>query len=349
MTENMEQIISQALIKDIDRWLTADLFGDKPKSLHVIIIGDDDTMLMVAKQMALLAHFPTFDEKNLGTRTRISILGKVSTGDDWKKPFGNLLNWQPDWIKVPLDIELEHIALTDDEAELNTCADKWMSGENASSQYLQVVYDADTIKELKKKVAKVLKGDERENLAKRANMVYEASQRFDIIHAKTAKEYRGSVKGFLKIAEKEVETSWMALEEKLKLSNYFLVDSLLVRIASLHYMKEKHKWNFLLHNELYDTLEEHLLSMSQSEHARWNVEKLIDGYRPFTYDEIKIDNGIQLEADRKNYEREQKNNPAIRAHFDLCSYEDLCKRDPNSVKYDSFLLLALVRYYESKL
>lgn len=351
MIHEMEQKIRRALLSDIDTWVDASLFGDNPKYLHVIVVGDDEQMLLVAKQMALLAHFPSFDEKNPQTCTRISILGKIGANESWKDVFGNLLKWQKNnWIDVPLDVEVEHIGLFDEERDINdgtksACVNNWIE-EHGASNLLPIVYDANRIAMLIASNKVQYTNKQMEQMAIRANMVYEASQKFDIIRANDVdniREYRKPVDDFLDIAENKALSQWTGLSDLNKLSNYCLVDSMLVRVRSLRLMRSNKFW--LCRKSLYTTMAENLVEMSQSEHARWNVEKLINGFRPFTHEEVMKDN-ILLGTERKEYELSLKKDPASFAHVDLCSYNRLRHIDLNAVKYDSFLLLAMVKYME---
>lgn len=352
MIHEMEQKIRRALLSDIDTWVDATLFGDNPKYLHVIVVGDDEQMLLVAKQMALLAHFPSFDEKNSQTCTRISILGKIGANESWKDVFGNLLKWQKNkWIDVLLDVEVEHIGLFKDEGDINdetnnACVKNWIV-EHESSNLLPIVYDANRIAMLIASNKVQYTDKQMEQMAIRANMVYEASRKFEIIHANDVdniREYRKPVEDFLNIAENKALSQWQSLSELNKLSNYCLVDSILVRVRSLQLMGVNRSC-FFRKKSLYKILAENLVEMSQSEHARWNVEKLINGFRPFTHEEVMKDN-ILLGTERKEYELSLKKDPASFAHVDLCSYNRLCRMDLNAVKYDSFLLLAMVKYWE---
>lgn len=347
----IEQKIRQALLKDINNWVDESLFGTHPKFLHVVIVGDDEQMLLVAKQMALLAHFPTFDEnKQPITCTKISILGLEKTSDFWKDVFGNLLKWQDSWITVPLDIVIEHVALVKDVSELESCAETWIQDHKCESTKL-VVYNAEYIDSLIELDKKTFSDEARIDMAMRANMVYDASQKFDIIRSNdldNIKEYEKPVKMFVSISNKEVLSHWNNItEEVLKTSNFCLVDSLLVRMRSLDMMKKNRHLCFLYRDTMYKTLSENLFAMSMSEHARWNVEKLINGFRPFTKEEKSKHNGLSDVA-RKEYEMSLKKDPNMHAHIDLCSYERLRSIDPNSVKYDSFLLLAMIRYCGKK-
>lgn len=95
----------------------------------------------------------------------------------------------------------------------------------------------------------------------------------------------------------------------------------------------------------YQIWEENNEVLSISEHARWVVERLIMGYRPINHDER-----LQYESvfgqKRLDYFKVLKNNLHDLAHIDICSYRDLRRIDPNSLKYDSFLMLAIPRILE---
>ena len=81
-------------------------------------------------------------------------------------------------------------------------------------------------------------------------------------------------------------------------------------------------------------------ALSLSEHGRWVTEKLILGFSPLSVHEL-----MQYESlfgkKRAAYSRLLKDNAAHPAHIDIRSYRDLCRVDPDSLKYDSFLMLAI--------
>ncbi len=81
-------------------------------------------------------------------------------------------------------------------------------------------------------------------------------------------------------------------------------------------------------------------ALCMSEHARWVTEKLIMGYRPLSeeerlYEECLFDN------EKIQYRKQLKNNPDDLVHIDICSLADLYRIDPDSLKYDSFLMLSI--------
>lgn len=344
--------IRTALLNDMNRWVTPAQFGEHPKYLHVVIINDDEDMLEVAKQMALLAHFPTFNEKNPNTCTRISILGKKDETALWEKTFGNLQKSQikdhPDgWIEVPLDVLVEYEPVdVNKESEVKS----WIEKRKKESMYHLVDYDKEYIIN-KSKSNKNPFSIDREMLAMRANSVYEASQTFDIIRAndiKNVDEFDTPIKSFLKMNVADVQSSWEKLNDVLlEESNRCLADSICVRWRILEEIRKIDREQDKDHKEksIFDILKCHLEEMSCSEHARWNVEKLINGFRPYTKMEVIEDENL-CGPERSRLISYLKKNNAILAHIDLCSYSRLRRVDLESIKYDSFLLLAMVKYWE---
>lgn len=81
-------------------------------------------------------------------------------------------------------------------------------------------------------------------------------------------------------------------------------------------------------------------ALSLSEHSRWVVEKLIMGFRPYTNRE-RICYANLFGAERKALCAQLKKNASSPAHIDLCSYKELRRTDPDNLKYDSFLMLAV--------
>lgn len=101
--------------------------------------------------------------------------------------------------------------------------------------------------------------------------------------------------------------------------------------------------NYMIKNHEKDLLElvgNNLKAMAKCEHARWNVEKLILGFSPFSPQEH-YEYNRRFGDSRSSYRNKLKKNEAH--HINLCSYDDLRRIDPDNMKYDSFLMLAMVR------
>lgn len=104
--------------------------------------------------------------------------------------------------------------------------------------------------------------------------------------------------------------------------------------------QETLKW--LLGNKYRQVLrivKENIASLAKCEHARWNVEKLINGFEPLTAKEQYEDN-IRFGESRNSYRKKLKKK---NHHIDLCSYQDLRRINPSDMKYDCFLMMAMVR------
>ena len=81
-------------------------------------------------------------------------------------------------------------------------------------------------------------------------------------------------------------------------------------------------------------------ALSCSEHHRWMVERLILGFRPLT-DAERLTSEALFGSSRKAYWNSLKNHYPAPSHVDICSFRDLRRIDPDNLKYDSFLLLAI--------
>ena len=85
-------------------------------------------------------------------------------------------------------------------------------------------------------------------------------------------------------------------------------------------------------------------ALSRSEHVRWVVEKLILGYRPLDEKERFHDDSLHVQfknKDKRKKYRDSLKQMADPAHIDLCSYRNLRRTNPDDMKYDSFLMLAI--------
>ena len=81
-------------------------------------------------------------------------------------------------------------------------------------------------------------------------------------------------------------------------------------------------------------------ALSLSEHGRWTVEKLILGYAPLSQSQcLKYESLFGKR--RAAYCAGLKNDITAPAHLDICSFWDLRRIDPDNIKYDSFLMLAI--------
>lgn len=123
-------------------------------------------------------------------------------------------------------------------------------------------------------------------------------------------------------------------ENDVKKNENFDYKTVRITTKMLNYMIKNHEKDLLV------LVGNNLKAMARCEHARWNVEKLILGFSPFSPQEH-YEYNCRFGSSRSSYRNGLKKNKGH--HINLCSYEDLYRIDPDNMKYDSFLMLAMVR------
>ena len=123
-------------------------------------------------------------------------------------------------------------------------------------------------------------------------------------------------------------------ENDVKKNENFGYKTVRITTKMLNYMIKNHEKDLLM------LVGNNLKAMARCEHARWNVEKLILGFSPFSPQEH-YEYNCRFGSSRSSYRNGLKKNKGH--HINLCSYEDLYRIDPDNMKYDSFLMLAMVR------
>ena len=123
-------------------------------------------------------------------------------------------------------------------------------------------------------------------------------------------------------------------ENDVKKNENFGYKTVRITTKMLNYMIKNHEKDLLM------LVGNNLKAMARCEHARWNVEKLILGFSPFSPQEH-YEYNCRFGSSRSSYRNGLKKNKGH--HINLCSYEDLYRIDPDNMKYDSFLMLAMVK------
>ena len=385
------------------------------KHINIIIDGVSDLMLCIARQIALVAHYPNFDETSGSNRTVITILFDSSSEPEIVNKVSreeylcnlpklckySVKTWDGENVSITseknkqsyIDIELEFIDIKEDNyLSKNKIEEKECIGRDDT--YL-LIKEKTVRKKLKNVYIKAISTINITN-ARRTNMVYCVGGDIDNLapdDPNTADRYSRALHYFCyQQDEKDIQKHWDEFFKKDDdgkptdyidgqiavrnlLSNVYCSDCFESRLLSVvtqnnlkkqfqgdwfknircHYsnyykdiMSDKRydigqetlKW--LLGNKYRQVLrivKENIASLAKCEHARWNVEKLINGFEPLTAKEQYEDN-IRFGESRNSYRKKLKKE---NHHIDLCSYQDLRRINPSDMKYDCFLMMAMVR------
>lgn len=336
---------------------------DEDRYLHVIVTDDSPLMLSVVRQVALSAHYFNYDEDKIeykgdkedtphNNRTIITI---NSTSPDIKKELEKeeYLYNLPRYCKFVdrnhnvengdsfIDVEI-HVVDEVPENE-DSYSERWVfSEENVN----------DFCKAREAEGANIFRIDTRK--AVYAGRMYDLGGEIDNIPAEDihcAERYFLALnyyqneklkKGFETLVDKDAwEGKINPCIIKEKVSNIFCSDCFESRVLGIK--KYPNKEN-LSEKELWEKYNE---ALSKSEHARWVVEKLILGYSPLNAQQrFKDESLAHYKVKRKAYRKHLKRDPVNPAHIDLCSYADVRRVDPDNLKYDSFLMLAIPKILE---
>lgn len=308
--------------------------------LHVVLKGDSGLMLSVARQVALSAHYLNFDEEKKKNRTVITIVSNDSQIEKKLKKEEYLCNllslckWTHDNATYNadsyIDIEINIVS---------NCNDK-------ESENVKIIEESDIISFCNSKLEEeICSIDTRK--AVYAGRMYNLGMLIENLPAENIHDtnrYALALDVFqFERLQEPLDTlindsKWKRDQIRVKngLSNVFCADCFESRASSIELYREDNKQK---DKELWSKYNE---ALSKSEHARWLVEKLIMGFRPLDDQERLEDETLSPNKKRrKEYRDSLKKEMGKLAHIDLCSYSDLRRVNPDDMKYDSFLMLAI--------
>lgn len=345
--------------------------GIKPSSsdhVHIIIHYKGNPLaLYIARQVALVAHFLNFKENSVGNKNRtiITLLynrnRQIAILQELKKQ--EYLCNLPDVCKYVIkdgntgkivkedhtssyiDVELELVAFD------NNDFPDYSPNQNNGNKLKSIVIDEKKLQEIGNNPC-VQEIDVCN--ARRVNMVYNVGADIDNLppddpntadryskallyfcyqqtHKNTLKKWEELCNGYNK------NTLSYQIKLRNKLSNVLCADCFTTRLKSVC----KNFEELLEKNEkkVLDEVQKNIQVLAQCEHARWNVEKLILGFSPLSLKE-RWEDAQKFGSARKVFRKKLKDKGH---HIDLCSYQDLHRIDPANMKYDCFLMLAMVR------
>ena len=321
---------------------------DSKKRLHVVLEGDDDRMLCVARQVALNAHYLNFDEEcDDETSQKRTVITIVTHNKDLKKKLSEeeYLYNLPKYCKFVVENYVENKNSYID-IEIHIAPE---FPEKGKDDIMLIFKKAD----VDMFFSNVLDGDE-DVFSIDTRKAFYTSKMYQIgetianlpaenIHDTKRYAMALNVYQYEKLIEKPKPLFDNIGEKQYRLkeilSNVFCSDTFESRANAIRHLCKGN-----LSNELAQW-EKQNEALSKSEHARWVVEKLIMGYRPLNEIERNRDEILRAQFKSKiklkKFHDGLKRNDDILAHIDLCSYRDLRRINPGDLKFDSFLMLAI--------
>lgn len=317
------------------------------QSLHAVVRGDSPLMLAVVRQLALMAHYPNFVEYDAynrlvcKNRTVIKLVTRRDAATilqelEKEENLGNLLKCaryslfgkvenEESYLDITLDVVVEqpdgedYVLLTEEEALAL-----------ANARPSEEVFSIDTRKAVYASRVYSL-GAVIDNLPyEDINSAGRYNRALDTFQYKVLQDKKD-----LRLVSPKWEDSLVARNG---LSNIICSDCFVSRELAIR--QQYPEGRKVSDRERTAIWEKNIQALSLSEHARWVVEKLILGFSPLSERERK-EYGSLFGSRRASYCRQLKSNAAHPAHLDICSYRDLSRVDPDSMKYDSFLMLAI--------
>ncbi len=335
----------------LDRLKNVAFKADDANHLHVVLKGDSGLMLSVARQVALSAHYLNFDEEKKANRTIITIVSNSSQIVDMLEAEEYLCNLLHLCKWTHGDVTLNADSYIDIEINIVSNCDV------EESENVKVIEETEVISFCNSKLEdEICRIDTRK--AVYASRMYELGTLIENLPAENihdANRYALALDVFQFERLQEPfdllinDSKWRNDQIRVKngLSNVFCSDCFETREkeitktknTAIEQCRAKEKREIIRKENYWEKYNELLC---RSEHARWVVEKLVMGFRPLNNEERIEDESLSpYKEKRKSFRKDLKTNETKLAHIDLCSYANLRRVDPDNMKYDSFLMLAV--------
>lgn len=332
-----------------------------PKHVHVLIHGMNDFGLALAKQVAQIAHFPNVKTSDIRTLTHITFIdaqagskmralksqyealfrlsyslfwdASSSAERRWVNPVSDDAEYgylSPNFMDVRWEFIQGNIGDEQVRTYLRECANdesEWLSlflcqpedeaNTSAALNLPENIYLSDNVLNIyvqqrySNAIVRMLAASPNSRFA-RLTPIGSIEKFFaqELVPEEKGKLVNACYAGLTDMSNvQEIDHLWQKLTVAQKWSSMRSAEMLPVRLRSAA--------------ELND--------MMQVEHNRWNMEKLLGGYRPLTREEAAE---VKQDAAKKKTYR----NAPYYAHLDICSWEKLQETDPEVVQYDADVL-----------
>lgn len=333
---------------------------DSGEHLRVVVQGDSPLMLSVVRQVALSAHYVNYDEENpVETKRKRTVITIVSQNpkimeelqkEEYLYNLPKYCKWSQNGIVhnadsyIDIEIEIVRDCFEEEQGNVKVVREEELKAfcclkpeheifwiDTRKAQYAGRMYDL---------------GGLIDNLpAENIHNAHRYAMALDVY------QFRRLLEPLKELVNDE---KWSKNQVKVKggLSNVFCADRFETIEKEVAKSKEKEIEN--CREEAVkdgmrkaDFWEKYNEALSKSEHSRWVAEKLIMGFSPLNNEERLLDESLApYKKRRKEFRDSLKNDENRLAHIDLCSNSDLRRVNPEDMKYDSFLMLAIPKILE---
>ena len=138
------------------------------------------------------------------------------------------------------------------------------------------------------------------------------------------------------------QKDWLEKEEGVssRWSSKFNANTISIKLRSIGYSDEMSK------EQLLETVDRNIANMAAVEHNRWNIEKLLTGFRMLTHNESEQMTEFRKLGESDGYKAWSQYRKTLkawpeRAHLDLCPNEKLTQVDPDICHFDVDLSRAI--------
>lgn len=355
------------VLDNLKAWTLSCLGTQGPGRFHVALRGNSSLAKAIARHIALVAHFPHFDETRPETRVRITLLyeNRPSMADleaeaetlKREEYLNNLMVYGNYSLVSAAGGHriVEGLPFLETEIELRSVSDIADYGEalllpdddtvrtevtRRHGALPDAFSETDVIRGMRVNGAYCL-GDTIDNLPSEDN---DTPMRYNIaLDYLRAVRHRRREEMWLQAFSRNADGSWSISQRDLRnrISSIFCGDTFESHIRSIMGLRTDITRKYLFANarSIRKALRANLEKLARVEHARWNAEKLILGFRPLTDEEALKDE--RAHSRRGAYRRSLKNHATLPAHIDIAGYADLKRINPQDLKYDCFIILAI--------
>lgn len=316
------------------------------KHFHFRIGGSSPLMLMIARQLALVSHYPNFKEYG-SCRTVISIDCSADGRHDMvlealgcEEYLGNLLSLAKYTIvdSAGKETVFNSDSYLDIEFVISSCKECPFL-EEKDTITVEIGGDDPMLEQIISNHTPAMNRIDWKKASLATKAYGMATLVNDLTNQNTFKSefYKSALSVYRNRMKADAPDLFLVSDQKALrtdiLSNIFVSDCFESRVMSVISRPEKAS-----RVEKLMSAPDTLMCLSRSEHYRWVVEKLILGFRPMTGEETIHDQSILDRNERKAFRSAMKDRMV---HINICPYDNLIRTDRGNLKYDCFLILAV--------